>query len=178
MGGGFNHTLLWNDAQIESILGVGTHISAVVGTALDEGAVGVLGLFVKSLIEHGVHHVLHVVDDEIVNVILIFFLNNVMLEHEIDVTELLLHILINRNDGFIIIRNRVGFNLGSIGTRGGDILKQLANFGLGVVHVNVTHDDQRLVVGAIPFVIVVAQHLIGEIIDHVHRADYVTLGVF
>ena len=100
-----------------------------------------------------------------------------MLEHETDIAELLLNILVNHNNGLIVVGNGISFNHGSVGAGGGNVLEELLDFGLNVVHVNVAHNDQRLVIGAVPLVIVVAQHLIGEIVHDVHRTDDITLGI-
>ena len=174
---GLDHTILGNENQVKCSLGIGTHIAAVIGIGLNEGAIGILSLLLQALIEHGIYQVLCIEVNEIVDVALLFLLDNVMLEHELDEAELLLHVLLDDDDGLVGVRYRIGFHLGGIRTGCGDVLEHLLDLGLGVVHVNVAHDDQGLVVGAIPLVVVVAQHLIGEVVHDVHRADYVALGI-
>ena len=100
-----------------------------------------------------------------------------MLEHEPDKAKLLLNVLFNHYDRLLVIGNGIGLNLGGIGTGSGDVLEHFLNLGFGVVHVNVADDDQCLVVGAIPLVVVVTQHLIGEVVHDIHRADHIALGI-
>ena len=177
MGGGLNHAFLGNDGETESVLGVGTQVACIVSAGLDEGTLGILGLLIKALIEHCAHHVLHVVNDNVTDVILLLFLDDIMLEHETDIAELLLNILVNHNNGLVVVGNGIRFNHGSVGAGGGNVLEEFLDFGLDVVHVNVAYNDQRLVIGAVPLVIVVAQHLIGEIVHDVHRTDDIALGI-
>ena len=46
-----------------------------------------------------------------------------------------------------------------------------------MVYVHITHHDNGLVVGTVPFLIVVAEHLGLEVVDHLHLADGHTLSV-
>ena len=92
-----------------------------------------------------------------------------MLEHELHDAKLLLHILLDHDDGLVVVRHGIGLDLGGIGAGSGDVLEHLADLGLGVIHVHITHDDQSLVVGTVPLVIVIAQHLVGEVVHYVHR---------
>ena len=60
---------------------------------------------------------------------------------------------------------------------GGDIGEEALDGGLDLVYIDVPDDDQRLLVGAVPLLVVVAQHLVGEVTDDVHLTDRHALAV-
>ena len=53
----------------------------------------------------------------------------------------------------------------------GDGRVDFLDFLFHLVHVDVTHHNDGLQVGAIPLLVIVAQVLIGEMVNDVHRAD-------
>ena len=177
LSGGLGHAFLGNDNQGECILGVGTHILAIKSIGLQEGAVGVLSELLETLIQHHAHHALHIVCSKVIDAVLGFLLYDVMLEVQLNNTELLFHILVDGNDRLVVVGDGEWHHLGCIGSGRGNVLEQVLDFGLDIVHVDVTNNDQRLVVGAVPLIVVVAKHLIGEIIHYVHRTDDVALGI-
>ena len=60
----------------------------------------------------------------------------------------------------------------------GDIIEDFLDFVLDIVDVDVAYNNDTLQIGAIPCLIVVAQSLIGEVVDNLHRADGQTLAIF
>ena len=58
-----------------------------------------------------------------------------------------------------------------------DVGEGLFDFLFYRVHVDVAHDDDALQVGTVPLVVVVADGLVGEVVDDVDAADGHTVGV-
>ena len=46
-----------------------------------------------------------------------------------------------------------------------------------MVHVDVSDDDDRLEIGAVPLVVVAAEGVVGEVHHDIHRADRHTMSV-
>ena len=62
--------------------------------------------------------------------------------------------------------------------RGRDIGEHLFDRCLHLIYIYVSHDDNRLQVRTIPFVIVITESLIFEIFDDIQIPDNISLGVF
>ena len=173
----FGLAFLGHGNHVEGILGVGPQEAVVHTARVNEGAIGVLGQFLQALSHHLTCHFTGVLQHHVIKTTLSIAGRVVMLVHGKNHTGGLLLVLINDKDGLLVVGHGVVFNLSCIGGRGGDVLEHLLDFTFHVIHVHVTHDDQRLVVGTIPLVVIVAQHLIGEVVNDVHQADNHALAV-
>ena len=80
------------------------------------------------------------------------------------------------DDGLVVVLYGDVDTLSSVHWRG-DICEDLLELRLYIVDVYVTDDDDRLEVGAVPLLVVVTQHLIGEVADDVHLPDGEALAV-
>ena len=58
-----------------------------------------------------------------------------------------------------------------------DGAEELLDFSLDAGRVDVAHHDDALLVGTVPLVVVVAEHLRVEVVDHLHGADGQTVAV-
>ena len=99
-----------------------------------------------------------------------------MLEHVGNLAILLLLVLVDDDNGLLVVGHGLIHYLSGVGIQHA-VLKQVLDLGLDVVHVHVTHDDEGLVVGTIPLVVVVAQHLVGEVVHNLHQTDGHALAV-
>ena len=79
-------------------------------------------------------------------------------------------IFLDVNNHLIIITYRIVLTLSRI-LRHRNLREKLLNLLLNLIHVYITYHYDSLQVRTIPFMIVIAQVLIGEIVDDVHRAD-------
>ena len=99
-----------------------------------------------------------------------------MLEVYIDACRGSLFVATYYVDGLDIVGNSVidafGRILGHLDGR-----EELFDAGFHLVYVDVTDNDDSLIVGAIPFVVVVAQVLVGEVHHYFHRTDRQTVGI-
>ena len=53
----------------------------------------------------------------------------------------------------------------------------LLDLRLDVVHIDISDDDDRLEIGAVPLVVVAAEGIVGEVHHYVHRADWQAVSV-
>ena len=89
---------------------------------------------------------------------------------------LLLLVLLSHINGLFVVGHGLVYNLRSIG-RHYNVAKQFLDQRLGIVHVDVAHDDDGLVVRAIPFLIIGYQLLGLEIVNDLHLTDWHTVTV-
>ena len=89
----------------------------------------------------------------------------------------LLGVFVDGNYHFVVVGNGIVNSFGRVcGLR--NIGKCTADFLFHLVHINVAHHDNGLQVGAIPFLIVVAQVFIREVVYNIHRANRQAIFVF
>ena len=170
LGSSFGHALLGQYRQREGINRVGQQIATVIAISLNEGAVGLLGLLPQAVVEHAAHHVGSIVHDHINHVALHLLGEGFMLEHHLNLAVLLLLVLVYNDDGSLVVGNGLVNNLCSIWIQG-HAFEQVLDLGLDVVNIHITNDYQGLVVGTIPLVVVVAQLVVLEVVNHFHQTD-------
>ena len=85
--------------------------------------------------------------------------------------------VISCNDGFFIVGHGEVGALRRMG-RHLDRAEQFLYLGFDLVYVDVAHYDNALQVGAVPFLVVIPQGLIREIVYHLHGSDGQAVGVF
>ena len=169
-GSGFDHAFLGHADHVERTLVLGVQVVAVIGISHQEGAVRLHCLFAHAGVEHTCSHRLDVVGQQVFYRSLVFTRHGIVLEHQLHGAGLLLLVLVNDNDGFLVVGNGLVNHLGGVGVEFA-VLEQFLDLCLDVIDIHVTHDDQGLVVGTIPLVVIVAQFLIGETVHHAHQAD-------
>ena len=156
--------------QGEGIHSVGQQVAAVIGVGLYVGAVGLLGFLSQTVVEHAAHHVRSVVHYHVNHVTLHLLGEGFVLEHHGHLAVLLLLVLVDNDDGLVIVGHGLVNNLCGIGIQC-HALEQLLDLGLDVVNIHITNDNQSLVVGTIPLVVVVAQLVVLEAVNHAHQTD-------
>ena len=90
-------------------------------------------------------------------------------QHLHDVIALLL-ILVDHVDGLIIIGHRVCCHQGAI-LRQHDGREQLFYLLLYLVHIDITHHDDSLVVRTVPLLVISLQEGTLEVVDNLHQTD-------
>ena len=174
--GGLAH-IFWRCADVESILGLGKDVVAVASLCTDEGAVGFLGGLGEALGQHAADGLLGIVLDEIGQRLLQAVGEDIMLDHQVDRGSRILFVLVDDDDRLGIVGYGLVDKLGLVG-RVLDIAEELLDLCLGAIDVYVTDDDDALVIGMIPFVIVIDQLFTLEVVDDRHQADRVAHTIF
>ena len=99
-----------------------------------------------------------------------------MLKHDIDNSRALLLVFVNDIDGLRRVGHRIVLIFRCI-LRHLDGREELFDFLHDFIGVNVAHDDDALKVWAVPLLIVVAQFLRFEVVNHFHRSDREAVGI-
>ena len=169
-------TVLGCQIRLESTLGLGKQIDAVVRLSSQEGTVRILGYLAETGIQHAADHVLHIVFHDIVHILLLVFRTGFVLHHHHDAGVLLLFVFFADIDSLGIIGNYLWNHLCSIGLQL-DATEKALDVCLGLIHVNIAHHDDGLIVGTIPFTIISAQSLGLEVIHNLHQSDRHAMAV-
>ena len=90
---------------------------------------------------------------------------------------LFLFIFINNNNGLSIIGYKLIYN-GSFVHWVLDITEKLFDLRLNLVHIDIAYDNQSLMIGVIPLVIIVDKFLAFEVVYHTHQANRVAQTIF
>ena len=93
-----------------------------------------------------------------------------MLIHEVDHSAVLLLVLLNVDDWFLVVRNREVFACSGVCWHL-DVGEHLLYLVLNLVNIDVAHDNESLEVWTIPLVVVVAEVVVLEVHDYVHCSD-------
>ena len=153
----------------KSVLGVAHEEGAVAHGGRHEGRVGQLGKVVQAVGEHGLDKRAHIGVAVILLAVALLARRGVALHVEGEIAGGLLLVGTGKDDEVLVVGN--GEILAAGGVAGhGNGGKKLADFLLHLVNVDVAHHDDGLQVGAVPFVVIVAQGVVGEIVNHVHGA--------
>ena len=93
-----------------------------------------------------------------------------MLEHQHDVVVLHLLVLVDDIDGLVVVGNgNVLYQSTVLGQY--DAAEQFLDLGLHLIYIHVTHDDESLIVGTVPFLVVRLQEGTLEVVDNLHQTD-------
>ena len=169
-------TWLCHTDKTEGTLGRREQEVAVVGTCLKEWAVSFLGNLGIACTQHRGNHIVHVSLHEIAHVALHRIRDGRMLHKDIEDIILLLLVLVDYVDGCIIIGNFHRLNLGGIG-RHLDAREELLDLVLDMVDIYITHDDDCLIVWAIPLAVVSTQGFRLAAVDDAHQSDRETVAI-
>ncbi len=99
-----------------------------------------------------------------------------MLHHDVEEAHALLLVLVD-DDYRLVVVWHVDLHDGAGILRVGDSSEHLAYLRLGVVDVDVAHNDDSLVRRMVPFLVVVAQFLRLEVVDYLHRTYRIAVSV-
>ena len=163
-------------AQAEGIFRCSHEEFSIAGTGAGVRRIGCLQQFAQAVVQHGHRHVEHVLAYVIGHCILLVIGHYIVLEEELSRRALHFFVLTDVNQRFFVVFYRIVDTFGSI-YRCLYVSKDFFQLGFDVVHVDVTHDDDTLQVGAVPFFIVVADVLIREVVDDVDTTDRHTVGI-
>ena len=169
--------LLGNTSQLEGFLGFREQVFVVAGAGIYEGTVGFLGGLLSAHVEHQRNQVDDIVLNEVVDAYLLLGLSGFVLHENQNLAILHLLVLLDGIDGLGIVGHGLINHLGGVGINLA-VFPEVLDDLLAVVHINITHDDDGLVVGTIPLVVIVAQHLRVTAVDDAHQTDGQTLAVF
>ena len=158
------------DVERCSALGLGYHVVVDAERCVGKGCVGLGGNLVEAVAEHLRHDVHHVVGGEVLDAVAYLAGHGVKLKHHRCQAHLLLGIAADGVDGAgVVLDAEICALAGVFGHLDGR--EDFFNLALDVGRVDVAHDDDALLVGAVPCVVVVAQSLRGEVVDDLHGAD-------
>ena len=160
----------------ESTLGLREQIVSVASLSTEVRTISILRNLTETGIQHAADHVLHVVFHDIVHILFLVLGACLMLLEHHDVSVLLLLVFLADIDRLGIVGNGLGNHLSGIGLQL-DATEKTLDVCLGLIHVNIAHHDDSLVVGTIPFTIISAQSLGLEVIHNLHQSDRHAMAV-
>ena len=160
----------------ESTLGLREQIVSVASLSTEVRTISILRNLTKTGIQHAADHVLHVVFHDIVHILLLVLGACLMLLEHHDVGVLLLLVFLADIDRLGIVGNGLGNHLSGIGLQL-DTAKETLDISLCLLHIHITHHDDSLIVGTIPFTIISAQSLGLEVIHNLHQSDRHAMAV-
>ncbi len=169
-------SVLLNDVEREGVLRLGEEVVAIAGTCLDELSVGLLGCLVETVLQHLHGCIGDILCDKVRHGILDGIGHRVVLEHHFHDVILLLLVLLDGDERLGRVGHRLNEHRGRIG-RHLDWREHLLNLLLSVVYIDVTDNDDCLIVGAIPLLVIIAENLMGEVVYHLHGADRQAVAV-
>ena len=172
LDGGTDVVALADNLEGEGVLGVSEQEGAQLERSLGEGAVGLFGHVACALVEHAVDHALDVRDCEVGHFAADFAGQELLGElegHQTD-GDGLLFVLADGVDGAFVVADTLVYAGSGVGGHL-DGAEDFLDLRLDVGGVDVTDDDDGLVVGAVPRLIVVAENLGVEVVDNGHQTD-------
>ena len=131
----------------------------------------------QSVVEHRADEAVEIFVAQVFRRVFLAVGRGVALHIEVRHHDGLLGVFLDGDNHFLVVGNGVIDALGGI-FRLRNLRKELFDFLLDLVHVDVADNDNSLKVRAIPLLIIVAQILVGEVIDDFHRADGQAILVF
>ena len=156
------------------------HGESLLGTAYEEVAgasrgthvrrVGLLAQFAETYTQHRTNQTVHVVAAQVLLVVLPLVGRGVTLHVQVNHDGRLLLVLLYGDNHPLIVGNGIVDALGRM-LRHGNLREKRLHLLLNLVDVDVAYYNDGLQVGAIPLLVVVAQVLIGKVVDNLHRAD-------
>ena len=174
---GFHLSVLGQNVQFEGVNGLREHILSVASRGLKERALGFLSIFAQAVVEHREGSVLHVVGEEIDQRTLQRVGEGLVLHHDVNQVDLLLLVFVDDEDGLCIVGNGLcGYQRTVLGQHDGR--EERLDFLLYLVHIHITHDDDALIVGTIPFLVIGLEERALEVVDDFHQSDGHAVAVF
>ena len=162
--------LLATQAEREGILGAAHKEGAGPSRGTHEGCVGLLAYLAQAVVEHVADEVVHITAPEVGHRVLLAVGRGVAFHVEVRQHDGLLLVFLDGDNHRVVVGHGVVHPLGPVLGQG-DGAEEALDFLLHLVHIDVAHHDHGLQVGPVPFLVVVAQVLVGEVVYHVHRPD-------
>ena len=131
----------------------------------------------QSLVEHISNELLHISVFLILHGVFLAIGRNVVFHQQRSQHNRLLAIFFYRHNHFFIVVYGIIHALGRV-LRLGNTTEKTFNFCLHLIYIDVAHHNNGLQIGAIPFLIIIVEVLIGKMIYNVHRTDRQTSFVF
>ena len=149
---------------------------AVEYRCLDERGFSLLHQFGQTCVQHTFRSRFHIVHGQVTHVVLHFGRHGIVLVAQVYDRHLLFLVLGNGNQRFVVVGHRILYAYSRI-CRHFDGREHLLDFCLNLVHIHVAHYQHTLQVRTVPFLIIVAQCLIGEVVHYLHRTDRQTVCI-
>ena len=164
-------TFLCISCHIEGCLWLRKHIIAIVRISTSERTVSLLSQLRETLIEHHCDDILCIRVYIVVHIALLCVREDVMLHTETNLAVWHLLILTKHVDSILSVWHSLFYYLCSIG-RNSRISPKLLNLILSVIHIDITNNDDALIIWTIPLLIIIAEILIRELINNAHQTDW------
>ena len=169
--------LLWHDIEVEGALRFREDVVAITASCIHKRAAFLLGDFRETAVEQRQRGTFHIVINKVRHVLLQRVGIGIVFEHHLYTRRALLLVLVDDDNGFLRVGHGLSYDRCCIlGVR--DVGEEFLDHRFGVVYVDITHDDESLIGGMIPLLIVVAQLLRTEVIDNRHQTDGIAHTVF
>ena len=169
-------TLLEGGREGRSILRLSYDVVSYAHISLGEGSIGLLDNVREALADHLDDDALHVVLERADHSSTQLCRSHISLVVDIDRVLRSLWVSCDTDDGGGVVLHLCVDTLGRI-DRCGDVGEGLLDLCLYLIHVDIADDHQSLLVWAVPLLVVVSEHLIGEVTDDLHLADRHALTV-
>ena len=141
------------------------------------GTVGLLCQFCQTIVEHADAGIFQVVNNQILHIALHLVGNRITLKHQLHDAILHLLVFIDHKNSLLIVGHGFSHHRGRI-LGHLDRSKEVLDFLLHLIYVNITHYYDGLIIWTVPFFIVSTQHLGLEVIDDFHQTDRHAVAVF
>ena len=150
---------------------------AITNICTRERSICLTSYLIQALIEHTCNGILHEVNHHISQGSPQLSRQRVALEHDgcHHAGELLVRA--DEDERLLVVGHRELFANSGIGRCGSNIGKHRLQLLLDFIGVNVAHNNQSLQVWTIPFAVIAAESLIGEVLHDLHRADGHAVGI-
>ena len=165
-----NGLLLAAHTEREGILRAAEEEAGGTGRGTLEGRHGLLFQLGEAIVQHPTDEPVDIVAAQIVLGVLLIIGRSLALHVEMAEHDGLFGVFLYIDNHLLVVANGIIHTLGTILGQG-DGREHLLDLLLHLVHIDIAHHYDSLQVGAIPLIIIVAQVLIGEVIDNVHRAN-------
>ena len=100
-----------------------------------------------------------------------------MLHHQVDRRRRIFLVLVDDDDRLSVVGHGLVNQLGLVG-RVLDVAEEFLDLSLRAVDIYVADDDESLMIGVIPFMIVVDQLFALEVVDDRHQSDRIAYAIF
>ena len=146
------------------------HLTAHIGTS------GILLQLCETSVNSSDGSILDIINEKILHIALNLVGDWVGLYEHLNEIDSLLLVLVNYNDWLSVVGHCLGNNRCGVLWHL-DRAEHILNLLLYIINVDITYNDDSLIVRTIPLLIVVAQLLILEIVNHRHQTDGVSHSI-
>ena len=135
-----------------------------------EGRISLLAQLAQPSVQHGADESIDIIITQVFLVVLRMVRSGITLHIDMNHRDRLFLVLLDIDNHLVVVGNGVVDALGRV-HRLGNLREERLHLPLHLVNVNIAYYHNGLQVGTIPFLVIVAQVLIGEMIHDIHRAD-------